>query len=313
MSGTRESGDACRGVLITGASTGIGAACAARLAQAGWRVYAGVRRTRDGERLEQELGPNVKAVRLDVTDEEGLAATVARIAEERGAAGLQGLVNNAGIAVAGPVEELPVKAFAHQFAVNFFGVVAVTKATLPLLRRGRASVVGGPVRIVQMSSVSGRVAYPFFAPYAASKYALEAYSDSLRRELQCRDIGVVIIEPGAVETPIWEKAAEAKLAERFADTAYGPALARLAEGFANWRDKMLPVATVAAAVEKGLTARRPRLRYVLPDNRLEWMIGQLLPDRWIDRIAAKKLGLQASRADTGGADDGAAGSRTTSA
>jgi NAD(P)-dependent dehydrogenase (short-subunit alcohol dehydrogenase family) len=184
-------------VVITGASTGIGAACALALDKLGYRVFAGVRHPADGERLQQQAGPRLMPIRLDVTDAASISAASHTVAAMVGERGLAGLVNNAGIGVAGPIELLPLADWRRQFEVNVFGLIAVTQTFLPLIRTGRG-------RIINMGSIAGRASMPFMAPYAASKHALEAITDALRLELQPWGIRVALIAPGAIATPIWK-------------------------------------------------------------------------------------------------------------
>lgn len=185
-------------VVITGAATGIGAACANRLAHTGFHVFAGVRKTEDGAALQQAIGDQVTPLLLDVTNGEQIAAAQAAVTTMVGERGLAGLVNNAGIAVGGPLEFMPLDEFHRQMEVNVYGALAVTQAFLPLLRQAKG-------RIINMSSIAGLAASPFLGPYAASKFALEALSDALRLELHPWEIEVVLIEPGNIATPIWQK------------------------------------------------------------------------------------------------------------
>jgi NAD(P)-dependent dehydrogenase (short-subunit alcohol dehydrogenase family) len=196
-----------RTVLVTGAAKGIGRACALDLDGRGFRVFAGVRRPEDGEALRAASGGRIVPVPLDVTDGSQVAAAGRLMAEATGGTGLRGLVNNAGAVYAGPLEHLPVDALREQLEVNVVGALALTQACLPALRRARG-------RIVNVSSVNGRIVSPFSGAYAASKFALEALSDGLRRELARVGAGVrvIVIQPGAVETPLWEVTRERALA-----------------------------------------------------------------------------------------------------
>ena len=273
-------------VLLTGASSGIGRACAERLGRAGWRVLAGARRPEDLESL--RALPGVEPLRLDVTDE----ADVASAAAAAGAR-LDTLVNNAGIAVAGPVELVDVADWRRQFEVNVLGQVAVTRALLPAL-------LGGRGRIVNMASVSGRVALPLFAPYSASKFALEAVTDALRRELRPQGVDVIAIEPGAMATPIWTKTLEETRppVARMTDDQqrrYGSIIAN-AQALArhNATDAHDPAA-VSAAVETALTAPRPRTRYLIGwEARAQTVLARVLPDRAFDALVVGTLRLPAS-------------------
>lgn len=188
-----------RAVVVTGASTGIGEATALRFDRRGWQVFAGVRSQTDAERLTAQAGSRLRTVMLDVTDEQMVGAAADTIRSAVGRGGLAGVVNNAGVALGGPVEYLPLEEWRRQLEVNVLGQIAVTKAMMPMIRQGRG-------RIVFIGSISGRVAAPMMGPYSASKFALEAIAETLRHELRPWGIRVVLIEPGAVKTAIWDKA-----------------------------------------------------------------------------------------------------------
>lgn len=270
-----------RAVLITGASTGIGAACVERMVGRGWHVYASVRKTADADRLGTRFGRAVTVLQFDITDAAAVQEAGARIVAERAAAGLDGVVNNAGIAVAAPLEFLPPAELRHQLEVNVIGQVAVAQAVLPALRRARG-------RIVLVGSIAGRSALPFTGAYSASKFALEAIADAWRVELAPWDVHVAIIEPGVIATPIWSTAsryAEGMLARLPArvNEYYGRALdglrARAARGVGG-----LPPERVARAIEHALTARRPRTRYLVGRDARTRVWLQRLPDRVRDRL-----------------------------
>jgi NAD(P)-dependent dehydrogenase (short-subunit alcohol dehydrogenase family) len=259
-------------VLVTGASTGIGRATALELARRGATVLAGVRGPVEG------LEP-CTPITLDVTNPEHVAAA----GEEATRGGLDALVNNAGIAVTGPVEYLPLDALRHQLEVNTVAQVAVTQACLPALRAARG-------RIVNLSSISGRVALPLYGPYAASKYAIEALSDSLRQELRGTGVAVILIEPGAIDTPIWERGIRAGDAlweslPAIARERYGPlqqTIRRLAEHAG--RDGEPPEA-VARTIADALTAKRPRSRYIVGrDARIQDALQRVLAGRPMDAL-----------------------------
>ncbi len=275
-------------VLITGASTGIGEATARYLAERGWQVFAGVRKAADAKRLEA-MHPAISAVTLDVTKPTQIQAAVKTLQKQTGQAGLQGLVNNAGVAMSGPLEFLPIEELRSQFEVNFLGQVAVTQAFLPLLRRGKG-------RVVNMSSISGKVTSPFLVPYSSSKYALEAFSDGLRRELRPWKLHVASILPGPVATPIWDKsldkAAEvsAKLPKQ-AEALYGAAMRSRLNQAAQLGMHGVPPEAVARDVLHALSAARPRTRYApgrlialaifalrfAPDRLLDWLLTRRRP------------------------------------
>jgi len=279
-----------RAILVTGASTGIGAACALGLDRLGMRVFAGVRRAADGAALQREASPRLTAVAIDVTDAGSIAGAARTITAVMGDAGLAGLVNNAGIAVPGPLEFLPLADLRRQLEINVVGQIAVTQAMLPLLRAARG-------RIVNMGSIGGRMATPFVGAYAASKFALEALTDALRVELRPWRIGVSIIEPGAIATPIWQKSA--REGERLraamppeATRLYGQALEALRRGAARSERDAIPPDAVVAAVVHALTAPRPRTRYVIGRRaKVQAAIARWVPDRARDRLLTRVLRL----------------------
>ena len=268
------------GVLITGASTGIGEATAKRLHASGFRVFAGVRKPEDGERL---TAAGVTVVQpLDVTKPDDIAAAVEAIEEALGDEPLRGIVNNAGIGIGGPLEALDLDDFRRTLEVNTTGQLAVTKAFLPLLRRS-----GG--RIVNMSSIGGRVAQPFAGPYIASKFALEAVTDVLRLELLDWNVDVIAIEPGTIATPIWEKSSQEaeQVLEKLTPEQrelYGKRLAKMAKVLARQTKRGVSPDKVAQAVEKALTASHPRTRYLVGDAYVLLAMKKLLPARLVDRL-----------------------------
>ncbi|MGY4306891.1 NAD(P)-dependent dehydrogenase (short-subunit alcohol dehydrogenase family) [Bradyrhizobium sp. USDA 4369] len=278
-----------KSVVVTGASTGIGFACSKLLLTRGFRVFGSVRNPVDAERLRTELGANFTPLQFDVTDEAAVKAAAGEVRAALGGEALAGLVNNAGIAVAGPVTELPIAEFRRQMEVNVIGPVIATQAFAPLLGADPAKS-GAPGRIVMISSVAGRNGNPLMAPYSTSKHAVEGLSESLRRELMLFGIDVIIIAPGAVKTPIWAKAEEVDLSA-YQSSPFFPALQRI-RGFMLHLGKIgLPAETIAERVFEALTAPAPKVRYeIAPDPLRQW-ITRLLPKRTVDRIIAKRLGL----------------------
>lgn len=280
-----------RAVVITGASTGIGAACALELDRRGFRVFAGVRTDAAAQRLRQQATGRLMPLMLDVTDAAGIAEAARTVAAAVGDAGLWGLVNNAGIVVAGPLELIPLEQLRRQLEINVIGPVAMTQAMLPLLRSGRG-------RIVSVGSLNGRLAVPFLGPYCASKFALEAITDALRLELRRWGIAVSVVEPGSVKTPIWEKTeAEAdRLAERAGarlDELYGRDLAAFRTMAHRQAEQGMPVQKVVRAVVHALTSRRPRTRYPLgSQTRCAIFAARFLPDRLRDWIVRMAVGLE---------------------
>lgn len=279
-----------RAVLITGASTGIGEACALRLDKAGWRVFAGVRKAADGERLKAAASERLTPLTFDVTDQAQIDGAASAMGGAVGDAGLGGLVNNAGISVNGPLEYLTPEDLRKQFEVNVIGQMAVTQAFLPLIRRANG-------RIVNIGSIGGRFTTPFLGPYCASKHAMEALSDALRQELRPWGIQVALVEPGSIATPLWEKGQrdadelERNMPEE-AMKLYGPAFNALRDAARKFESAGIPPDRVAKAVEHALTAGHPRTRYVVGfDATVQRLIRDIVPDRLRDRLVAQQLGL----------------------
>jgi NAD(P)-dependent dehydrogenase (short-subunit alcohol dehydrogenase family) len=277
-------------VLVTGSSTGIGAACVRELDRRGFRVFAGVRSQADADRLKAESSPRVVPLRLDVTRPDEIAAAAQAIRDAVGEAGLAGLVNNAGIAVAGPLEIIPLDDLRRQLEVNVVGLVAVTRAMLPLLRLCRG-------RIVNMGSLNGRIAAPYLGAYSASKHALEAISDALRIELRAWGIQVAVIEPSNIATPIWDKsraAADALVGNMSAEAKalYQADLDAFRTAAGHLAASAETVDGTVRAVLHALTARRPRARYRIGlQVELFFRAYKWVPDRLWDRILRRALGL----------------------
>jgi NAD(P)-dependent dehydrogenase (short-subunit alcohol dehydrogenase family) len=277
-------------IVITGASTGIGEACALELDRRGFRVFAGVRSEAAGEALRAKASPRLTPIHLDVTEADSIAAAAELVGKAVGESGLAGLVNNAGIAVPGPLEAVPIDAFRKQFEVNVIGVVAVTQAFLPLIRKARG-------RLVNISSLNGGLSLPYMGAYSASKFALEALSDALRAELCPWKIHVALVEPGPIDTPIWNKSVA--LADQLATQAapealslYETDLAALRRTVGRIAGKASPVDRVVRAVVHALTADRPKIRYFL-GFRVRFLFKgfRMAPDRLHDWIARKTMGL----------------------
>lgn len=280
---------ASKSVMITGASTGIGHASAALLARKGWRVFAGVRKPADAERLSAKLGESVTPVMCDITEDASVRAAGETVRAALGEAALSGLVNNAGVAVAGPLLHLPVEEMQRQLEINVTGQLRVTQAFAPLMGAGEDRD-GPPGRIVNISSVAGLNATPLVTPYACSKFALEALTQGLRRELMLYGIDVVAINPGPIATPIWDKAEEID-PEQYADTDYDGPIRRILAYMLERGRTGLPPGRVARAIHRSLTAARPKLNTVItPEPVQQWLLGAL-PGRMADRMIAKRLGL----------------------
>jgi NAD(P)-dependent dehydrogenase (short-subunit alcohol dehydrogenase family) len=279
-----------RSVVITGASTGIGDACARHLAAAGYRVFAGVRRDEDAQRLRSVDPQMIELVLLDVTDAASIAAGAEAVGRALDDRGLDGLVNNAGIAVAAPLEFVPIEELRRQLEVNTVGPVSVTQAFLPLLRKARG-------RIVHIGSLSGLLSVPFLGPYCASKFALEALADAMRMELAPWSIHVSIVDPGSIDTPIWKKGRTAseellKRAPPEFQERYGPVLPAVRAAAETSARRGISPAVVAKAVEHALTSRKPKSRYLVGiDARIQGFMGRTVPARWRDRLVRRAMGL----------------------
>ena len=270
-------------VFITGTSSGIGEDAALRLDRLGHRVFAGVRRDEDGDRLSAAASDRLTPVRCDVADEGSIDKAIRQIDDAVGDAGLQGLVNNAGVARAGPLEHLPMDEWRSQFEVNVFGQIAVTRAALPLIRRG-----GG--RICFIGSVSGRLGSPLMGPYAGSKFAIEGIAQSLREELRPWDIEVSVVEPGPIKTAIWEKGRSyaAELEERLGPEAmeqYRDQVEATKKGVDTNERIGAPASKTSDAIEHALLSPKPKHRYLVgAPAKLAGPMTRLLPDKALSRV-----------------------------
>lgn len=273
-----------RSVVVTGASTGIGRACALHMDRLGWQVFAGVRSQRDAASLRRESSEHLVPLLLDVTDPASVRKAMTAVAKILGGLGLSGLVNNAGIPYGGPVEFLDLNEVRRLYEVNLFGAIAVTQAYLPLLRQARG-------RIVNMSSVGGMVSAPFVSPYASSKFALEALSDALRMELHPWGMHVSVIEPGAIDTPIWDKAGDViqslvRGAPEEGRRLYGTAIEGMSGRFLRHG---ISSDAVTRAVAHALASPHPKARYRIGFEGALIHLVQLLPDRLRDWLILSQL------------------------
>jgi NAD(P)-dependent dehydrogenase (short-subunit alcohol dehydrogenase family) len=278
-----------RSVVVTGASTGIGWATAKLLLDKGFRVFGSVRKQADADRLKAEFGSNFTPLLFDVTDEAAVLAAAREVRAALSGETLAGLVNNAGIAVAGPVFELAADEFRRQMDVNVIGPIITTQAFGPLLG-SEASLKGPKGRIVMISSVAGKNGNPFSSAYSASKHAIEGLSESLRRELMLFGIDVIIVAPGAVKTPIWSKAEEVDTSS-YKNSPFFPALQKVRAFMLNLGSTGLPAEKIAEGVYTALTAARPKVRYQITPDPMRHIVMNVLPKRMLDNIIAKRLGL----------------------
>ena len=276
-------------VVITGASTGIGWATAKLLLDRGFRVFGSLRKQADAERLRGEFGANFTPLLFDVTDEAAVLAAAREVRAALNGETLTGLVNNAGIAVAGPVLELAADEFRRQMDVNVIGPIIATQAFGPLLGSD-PSLKGPKGRIVMVSSVAGKNGNPFSAAYAASKHAIEGLSESLRREMMLFGIDVIIIAPGPVKTPIWSKAEEVDISV-YKNSPFFPALQRIRKFMLHLGEIGLPPEKIAERIADVLTSAHPKVRYQFMPDPMRHLMTAVLPKRMVDRIIAKRLGL----------------------
>lgn len=276
-----------KSVVVTGASTGIGWGIAKVLVGKGFRVFGSVRKQADAERLQKELGAGFVPLLFDVTDAAAVRAGAEKVAAALAGTPLFGLVNNAGIAVSGPLLHLDIDELRHQLEVNVTGQLIVTQAFAPLLM---APKDGTPGRIIMISSVGGRNAMPFLGPYSASKFALEGLSESLRRELLLFGIDVIVIAPGAVATPIWDKADQVDVS-RYANTPYFPSLNRIREFMLSTGRKGFKPERLGRVALKALTVAKPKTRYTVTPEPLQNLLVNTLPKHTVDRLIGGRLGL----------------------
>jgi NAD(P)-dependent dehydrogenase (short-subunit alcohol dehydrogenase family) len=274
-------------VVITGASSGIGYDATLYLTEQGFHVFAGVRKEEDADRLRKI--DNVTPIFIDVTDEEMIKTAANHLVKVVGDSGIAGLVNNAGIAVMSPLEFIPMEDLRKQIEINTIGQVAVTQAFLPLLRKAKG-------RILNISSLSGTMVFPYMGAYAASKHALEAVTDALRQELCRWEIDVISIEPGSVETPIWDKEEQTarQRVNNFppeANTLYGEQLRQMEKVVKQTGQRGMPVRRISEVIHTALTAKKPKTRYFIVNRGWRMRLLRLLPDRWRDALLRRAMGL----------------------
>lgn len=278
-------------VVITGVSSGIGRATAEDLLARGYHVFGSVRKEAQAAELKTQLGAQFTPLRFDVTDPAGVRAAAEQVAAAVGAQGLAGLVNNAGIAIPGPLMLQPLDEVRRHFDVHVFGLLDTIQVFLPLLGAVLPQT-RPPGRIINISSVGGKITTPFLGAYTGSKHALESMSDALRRELNIFGVWVSVVEPGTIRTAIWDKAEQQDNASAYAGTPYGPILTNVAQDYITRGRKGMPPEVVALAIRHALESPRPKTRYALPDHYLfTWLLPRLLPDQWLDRLLIGQMGL----------------------
>jgi NAD(P)-dependent dehydrogenase (short-subunit alcohol dehydrogenase family) len=282
-----------KSVVVTGASTGIGWATAKLLLDRGFRVFGSVRKQADADRLRGEFGANFTPLLFDVTDEAAVLAAAREIRAALDGEKLAGLVNNAGIAVSGPLLGLSADEFRRQMEVNVIGPIIATQAFGPLLGAD-ASLKGPPGRIVMISSVAGKNGNPLSSAYVASKHAIEGLSESLRRELMLFGIDVVIVAPGPVKTPIWSKGQQAFDSSRYQNSPYLPAMQRVRAFAQHLESTGLPAEQIAERHIDSHSYATPTVLYHIAPASIRYLMAAVLPKRMMDRIIAKRLGLMPS-------------------
>ena len=277
--------------VITGVSSGIGRAIASKLMEDGWSVFGSVRKEADGEAALDALGDGFTPLLFDVTDDDSIKAAADEVEAILGGRTLDGLINNAGIAVAGPIRYIPLDDIKYQFDVNVYGPVRVTQAFLPLLGAD-SKYKGQPGKIVNMSSVAGKIAGPFMSPYSMSKHALEAFGDALRRELLVHGIDVITVGPGAVKTPIWAKGDDLDLS-LYEGTEYFSLLERMRTSMKDYGNTGLEADEIGDLVASIMRTQRPATRYAILKNKfLMYTLPRMLPSRTLDGILAGRFGIK---------------------
>lgn len=284
-----------KSVVVTGVSTGIGKGIASVMVSNGWRVFGSVRKEADVQALQAEFGESIVPLVFDVENDDAIIAAAGEVRTRLAGRTLDGLVNNAGMALSDPLLVQTVADFRKQIEVNLIGTFAVTRAFAPLL--GAEPGLAGPKgRIVNISSVGGKIGPPFLGAYAAAKHGVEGFSESLRRELQWVGIDVVIIGPGSVATPTWDKA-EAAPSDHLAGTVWERPFRAFRDTMIKNGRKGLAPERIGEVVRTALTVAKPRARYApVPGKLLNWTLPTALPSRVVDRLIGGQLGLSRKKA-----------------
>jgi NAD(P)-dependent dehydrogenase (short-subunit alcohol dehydrogenase family) len=281
-------GNESGGVVVTGASTGIGRATALLLDKQGYRVFAGVRKQADAKSLSEEGSDRLTPITIDVTKERSIASAKNKVQKAVGKDGLVGLVNNAGVGDGGPIETMDLDVLRNVLEVNLVGQVAVTQAFLPLIRKATGT-------IVFIASIGGRIASPFMSPYNTSKFAVEALGESLRQELSPWGIEVVVVEPGSIDTPIWSKGAETidEQTEKMSPTEkrlYGKQLERMEEVLMDTASRGISPEKVAKVIHTAISSEKPKHRYLVGrDAKIAARLKGTLPDRTFKKLIDRQI------------------------
>ena len=279
-----------KSVLITGVSTGIGKACAQLLSSNNYQVFGTVRTENDFEELKKELGTHFHPIIMDVTNKESIYLAKKIIEKKIPNKKLDILINNAGIALGGPIKYIDADIFRKQFEVNLFGVVSVTNAFLELLGATKNNNHQG--KIIMISSISGKRSYPFVSPYVASKHALEGFSDCIRKELMLYGIDVILVEPGPVKTAIWDKAPSPN-ENPFSETEYDSILKKFYKTVIEQGKLGIESDVVSKKIKKIIEMKKPKTRYVITGKKfINYTLPSILPDRIFDKLTAKMLGIR---------------------
>lgn len=278
-----------KNAVITGVSSGIGLATARELAKAGFKVFGSVRKKEDALRLKEELGDNYEPLFFDLTDDQAIAAEAARVGQLVGAQGIQLLVNNGGISGGDAIMHVSIEYMKYIYNVNTLGMLRVSQAFFPLLKISSANRTV-QTKIVNISSGAGRAVRPYLGPYAATKHAVEAISDAMRRELMRYGIDVIIIEPGPIQTEIWNKNKSKDGVYKYQDTDYAVLFQKIDKGVEQMEHNALPAEKVARLILKAYTNPHPDTRYLIaPSHWMFWLAIHVLPDRFLDRMFKKQF------------------------
>jgi short-subunit dehydrogenase len=284
-------------VVVTGVSTGIGWGITKVLIANGFTVFGSVRQQNDADRLQREFGAAFTALIMDVTDRQAVERAAAKVSAQLGSSKLAGLVNNAGVAVPGPLLHLPLEEYRRQLEVNLTAPLSVTQVFAPLLGADLARQ-GAPGRIINIGSTAGKIGIPFLGAYVASKHGLAGMSEALRREMMIYGIDVIMVVPGPVATAIWDKG-EAMDLSAYVGTIYGPIVERFRRYMIEDGRKGLKPECLGETVHVALTARRPKTSYaVIPKRFKNWTLPLLLPKRMLDTLIGRQLGLKRTRQQT---------------